>query len=383
MIWLIGNKPAFNYSSLHNTSTNNDVASPFWVKPKSKSSKFLSVLLKIWKYTKILILLFFFTMGLWGCFQSSFDPLVASSTSVGSGLEFGFNFGTTGDWKYDLVSSPLQQYHTFNQWSMDYGPFYAFFVWPGAWLTMQICWGSHTVWGGLNALVAIFVLILIIRVFTILTTIKSAIQNEKMSEVNGKLAEINAKYKGLKDTNSKQLKQQEIMDLYKKNNVKPFAAFEQILLTLPIFLIVYRVVTILRPLKATILFNIWNFSYTPLTRIFSNFTQDGWIYIFFLLVVIPIQFISSWLPTRLAKIRNRNATTMSFKGSKESGKRKLFQYAFSGVLSIIVAFTPTGVGVYWFFNALFSILQSYMMHKLIVYKRKKQYKRSIGNVVIS
>lgn len=140
---------------------------------------------------------------------------------------------------------------------------------------MQICWGSHTAWGGLNALVAIFVLILIIRVFTILTTIKSAIQNEKMSEVNGKLAEINAKYKGLKDTNSKQLKQQEIMDLYKKNNVKPFAAFEQILLTLPIFLIVYRVVTILRPLKATILFNIWNFSYTPLTRIFSNFTQDG------------------------------------------------------------------------------------------------------------
>ena len=99
-------------------------------------------------------------------------------------------------------------------------------------------------------------LILIIRVITTAATIKSTVQNEKMSEVSGKLSEINAKYKGLKDTQSKQMKQQEIMELYKKNNVRPFAAFEQILITLPIFLIVYRVVTILRPLKATVLFGI-------------------------------------------------------------------------------------------------------------------------------
>lgn len=89
-----------------------------------------------------------------------------------------------------------------------------------------------------------------------LATIKSTLQNEKMNEVSGKLAEINAKYKGLKDAQSKQMKQQETMDLYAKNNIHPFAAFEQILITLPIFLIIYRVVTILRPLKATVLFNI-------------------------------------------------------------------------------------------------------------------------------
>ena len=292
----MSNQPAFNYSSLKQKTETSDVSSPFWVKPKSNFSKARAIFKQIWKWAKIAILLFFFVMGLWGCFQTTFDTKVASSTTIGSGLEFGFIFGTTGDWRYDLCGSPYQQFHTFTNWTMDYGPFYALFVWPGAWLTMQITWGTHNAIGGLNALLAIFVLILIIRVITTAATIKSTIQNEKMSEVSGKLSEINAKYKGLKDTQSKQMKQQEIMELYKKNNVRPFAAFEQILITLPIFLIVYRVVTILRPLKATVLFGIWNFSYAPLTTIFNSFLNGGWAYIFFILIVVPVQFLSTWLP---------------------------------------------------------------------------------------
>jgi YidC/Oxa1 family membrane protein insertase len=77
-----------------------------------------------------------------------------------------------------------------------------------------------------------------------------------MSEIQGKVSEINAKYKGLNDTFSKQQKSREIMELYKKNNVKPFAAFEQVMITLPIFMIIYRVITICRPMKTATLFGI-------------------------------------------------------------------------------------------------------------------------------
>jgi YidC/Oxa1 family membrane protein insertase len=108
----------------------------------------------------------------------------------------------------------------------------------------------------MNVLLAIFVLLLIIRSFSIAVSLRSTLQNEKMSELQGKIAEINAKYKGLTDAYSKQKKSQETMQLYKKNNVKPFAAFEQALITLPIFMIIYRVVTICRPMKATTLFNL-------------------------------------------------------------------------------------------------------------------------------
>ncbi len=81
-------------------------------------------------------------------------------------------------------------------------------------------------------------------------------QTEKMQEIQGKAAEINAKYKDAKDMQSRTKKQQEMTELYRKYNVKPFAAFEQIFVTLPIFLIIYRVITIVRPLKSEILFNI-------------------------------------------------------------------------------------------------------------------------------
>ncbi|MCF0227988.1 MAG: membrane protein insertase YidC, partial [Malacoplasma sp.] len=368
----------FNTQTTDTTTT----SSPFWVKPKDNKAKVKKVFKEIWKWTKILILLFFFVMGLWGCFQSSFDTNVATSTNMGCGLEFGFKFGTTGDPLYDLQASGTAQYHTFEQWTMAYGPFYAWFVWPGAWITQQICWGTHTWWGGLNALLAIFVLILIIRLLTGAITIRSTLQNEKMQEVNGQLAEINAKYKGLKDMRSRQMKQQEIMQLYKKNDIRPFAAFEQIFITLPIFLIIYRVVTILRPLKNVSLFTIWNFSYTPLTQVFNSFTDGGWTYIFFLLIVIPTQFLSTWLPTYWAKKRNRSATTSTAAGAKQNKRRGIFQYVFTGVMALLVAFTPCGVGVYWFLNSLFAILQSWIMHKIIIRQRKKKFKQGIGQVEI-
>lgn len=362
-------KPAFSFKTIKTEAS--DVSSPFWAKRTTKTSKTKDAFKTIWKWAKLIILLFFFVMGLWGCFQSSFDSTVSTSKNIGSGLEFGFNFGQTGNWQYDLMSSSLDQYHTFNSWTMAYGPFYAWFVWPGAWLTMQISWLLHSWWGGINVLMALFVLIVLIRVLSISVTIKSALQNEKMSEVRGKISDINAKYKGLKDAQSRQMKQQETMAIYKKNNIKPFAAFEQLLLTLPIFLIVYRVVTILRPMKSTILFNIWNFSYTPSTQVMSSLTHGGWVYIFFILLVIPVQFFSTWFPQILAKKRNRGASASSFKGQKENKKNSRYQYIFAGAMSLIVVFTPTGVGVYWFFNAIMAIAQSYIMHLIIMKQRRK------------
>ena len=374
-------KPAFTYNSLKKKHNDNVVSSPFWVDPKSKSSFIKQVLKLVWKWAKILILIFFFAIGLWGCFQSSFDPTVASSTEIGSGLEFGFLFGTTGNYIYDLSSSSTQQFHSFTSWTLEYGLFYALFVYPGAWICMNICWGLHDFWGGLGALLSLLTLIVIIRALTLAATIKSTIQNEKMSELSGKISEINAKYKNLNDMASRQLKQQEIMNLYKKNNVHPFSAFEQMFLTLPIFLIIYRVVTILRPMKATVLFNLWNFSLVPMNQIFGNFLNNGWTYIFFLLVILPTQFLSSWLPQYWAKLRNRrNAIASSEKGQKEGKKKKLIQYGFTGLMSLIAIFTPCGVGVYWFFNAIMSILQSYVMHRIIVNQHKRKFKYKFDNL---
>ena len=71
-----------------------------------------------------------------------------------------------------------------------------------------------------------------------------------------------------------------------------------------------------------------------------------------------------------------------FAGTKDLKKRVIFQYVFAGAMSLIVLFTPCGVGVYWFFNACFAILQSYIMHQIIITQRKRKFKQSIGNITI-
>jgi YidC/Oxa1 family membrane protein insertase len=143
-------------------------------------------------------------------------------------------------------------------------------------------------------------------------------------------------------------------------------------ITLPIFLIVYRVVTILRPLKATSLFGIWNFGTTPMSQIFSGqFVHMGWTFLFFLAIVIPAQFLSMKLPQHWARKRNKNATATSEKGNKQFKKTRMMQTIFAVVMAAVVVFSAVGVGVYWFLNSLFSLAQSYIMHVVIIRNRRK------------
>lgn len=351
------------------------VASPFWQKSHSESNnakqKTKKILKLILKWSKLILYAFLLLMGLWGCFQTMVEPETKTDVILGQGLEFGYLWGTTGDWRYDLFSNGSgTQYYTFIDWGFQYGPFYAFFVWPGAKLVLEMMYPMRDLWGGLGALISIFVLLFLIRAVTLLISIRSTIQSERMSEVQGKVAEINAKYKDVKDMASRQKKQQETSELYKKYNIKPFAMFEQLFVTLPIFLIVYRVVTILRPIKATTLFEIWELGKTPLNEILQNLTNDGWKYIFFLMIIVPAQILSQKYPQWLSKKRTKKPS-VSTKADSQMKKMKMTQTIMTVVLVFVVVSSPAGIGLYWFLSSLFSMAQAYIIHLLIMKKRKK------------
>lgn len=341
--------------------------------PADKTKKNTKKILKIvFRVLKILVYLVFFGIGLYGCFQTYTDAWTISSTTIGNGLEIGFSpvSGVT-DPMYALIYSGSGPYYTLStEFTMAYGPFYALFVWPFAMILLTFMYATRSWPVGLNAIVGIFLVLLLIRIITLAVSARSMLQSERMSEIQGKVAEINAKYKDAKDMQSRQKKQIEIQELYRKNNVKPFAAMEQIFITLPIFLIIYRVVTVLRPLKFTIIFDAWDLSQSPISQLFSNFTSTGWPYLFFLMLVIPSQFMSQILPRMLAKKRSRNATTIGYKNNQSMKRMKTMNTVMSVFMAIIVAISACGIGTYWFFNSLFSILQSYIIHKMIMKRRK-------------
>lgn len=340
-------------------------------KPTNKILKYLKI---FWKFAKILIYLFLFSMGLYGCGQSMAEYKVSTSTILGNGLELGFLPGTTGNPYFDLIPNSTGSFFPYAEWSMDYGPFYGLFVWPFARLLLEFMWATRSLPAGLSGLFGILIILIIIRLVTGVISIRSIFQTEKMNEIQGKVAEINAKYKDAKDMQSRAKKQQETQELYRKFSVKPFAPLEQVIVTLPIFLIVYRVVTIVRPLKAEILFNIWDLGLTPLDQIFSNFTganggTPGWTYIFFLILVIPTQFLSQKIPQMLSKKRSRNATTIGQSNNKALKRTKNIMIGLNIFMAIIAAVSATGIGLYWFFSSLLSILQSYIVHVIIMKRR--------------
>ncbi len=342
----------------------------FYTPEEKNKALWKRILREILKWTKIIVYLFLFVMGLWGCGQTMFEYQVSTSTTIGNGLEIGFLPGTTGNPIYDLSSAPTGSFFPMTDFTMTYGPFYALFVWPFAQLLLNFMWATRDWPVGLNGLIGILIILVIIRLITLLISVRSMLQTEKMTEVQGKLAEINAKYKDAKDVQSRQKKQMEIQQIYRKHNVKPFAAFEQIFVTLPIFLIIYRVITILRPLKATVLFDAWDLSESPLTQIFSNFLDGGWTYIFFLILVIPSQFLSMKLPQKFAAQRNRSAKTVGNKNQKQLNKGKTMQTVMAVFMAVIAAVSASGIGLYWFFNSLLSILQSYIIHRMILKRRQ-------------
>lgn len=381
----------FNFSS-QNTNNIQPISSPFWsinTVIKTPKNQIKEVLKIIWKIIKIAFFIFMMLMGLWGCFQSSFDKTVSQNTTIGAGMEFGFPYSTTGDFHYDLqMGVGIDQYNTFSKWTMAYGPFYAIFVWPVAYITHNLMYLTRHLWGGTHALLAIFLLLLVIRGLTLVISLQSTFQSERMMEVQGKINEINNKYAGVKDPNAKRMQQQEMMALYKKHNIKPFAAFQQMFLTMPIFLIIYRVVTISRSMKAISLFNIWAFSETPLTRVFAS----DWIYIFFLVLVAAAQAMSIKVPQFLANSRNKKQNVYSSMPSSQqssaNGQNKpktmnrtsMMQNVFVVVMCVIVAFSPCGVGLYWFLNSFFSVGQSYLIHRLIIKRRQEEHDKKARQI---
>lgn len=362
-------KSPFLISTSHKNSDDATI-SPFWVRDMNKPAKAWKYAKIAFRFLKLAILIFFVTMGLWGCIQMSADHTVKSSTTIGQGMEFGFAYGTTGNYLFDVGSSSTNGYYIFSSFNFNYGPFFAIFVYPFAILSLAIMWACRNWWGGMNALLAIILILVIIRGATLLITIRSSLQSEKQAEAQGKIAEINAKYKGMKDMASQQLKSKEISEVYKKYKIKPFAVFEQSLITIPVYMIIFRVINMLRPLKATNLFNVWSFVATPTTEIFSNFTNGGWVYIFILLLILPVQIFSIHLPKMWAKKRSRDASAISKRGNKEQKFGKIMQIVMVCVVCGFVVFSPTGVGVYYLFSSLWTIGQSYLLHHLILNNRK-------------
>ena len=352
---------------ISNTTEDNaptKIINPFWVHEKKEVDPRKQVAKQIFRWFKIMIYVFFAVVGLWGCGQQMFDYSVNFKSTLGTGLEIcGLTPGDRCQNSHSLINSGGNWYEapyfTITSWksAFDYGPFYGIFVFPFAWLAASMMHGMSSLPAGLNAIFTIFVIVLIIRGLTLLLNLKSILVSQKMQMLQGKIAEINAKYEGKKDRLSMQKKQLEVFDLYKKNNVKPMAAFSSYFITAPFFYTMYRVVATTRLIKSSTVFGTWHLADTAIQSLFSDFVHN-WSYIFLIIIVSAAQVVSMKIVPWMKKWEEK----------KKNIKSKKVPMQMSQNIAVVVfivfgLFLPVGIGIYWTFSGIFTVIQSIIVKK--------------------
>ncbi len=182
----------------------------------------------------------------------------------------------------------------------------------------------------------IVILTIIIKLILYPLSYKGMVSMQKLKDLAPKMKEIQQKYK-----DDKQKQSMHMMELYKKHNANPMGGCLPLILQIPIFFAIYRVLLNAIELKGAE----WIFWIHDLAEMDPYF-------------VLPILMgASMWLQQKITP------NTM-----QDEMQKKIFQ-----MLPIIFTFFflwfPAGLTLYWFVNNVFTIAQQYFINQMFEKKR--------------
>lgn len=336
---------------------------------------------------------------LWGCGQTIGDPnvqtgavispydfktynvaavffeLLIGNNDIAKNHIFHFNNGSIYEYGFTGIRTWSEA------WTQTKSPFFGMFVYPIAWILINISAGLS---GGVDvngkywAVSIIFAIIfttLIIKLITLVFTFKAQQNQEKMQSVQMKTAEIQAKYKHSRDPNAKQKQQMELMAIYKKEGINPMAAFIPMFLSLPFLTAMFTVMKSTNLLKNTVVGAI-----SLVEQPWSMVTSGNFMYLIIIVVYVPTQLVSMLLPMFL----NRSRQKIKTKESKAALKKQIIiQSIMIFMFLFYVCVAPSGLGIYWIISGILQIFQTLGFHYYNKHKRNRYKKNGIIKTPLS
>jgi YidC/Oxa1 family membrane protein insertase len=204
---------------------------------------------------------------------------------------------------------------------------YGWFTWAAKPLFAVLMW-LHGIFGNWGW--AIVVLVLLIRIVLYPLTYKGMLSMQKMKDLAPKMKELREKYKG-----DPQRMNAATMELYKKHGANPLGGCLPLLLQIPVFFAIYRVLLNAVELQGAG----WILWINDLSRMDPTF-------------ILPILMGASMYFQQ--RITPSNFT--------DPMQEKIFKYLPVVFTFFFVTF-PSGLVLYWLTNNLLSIAQQYMVNK--------------------
>ncbi|QBF34330.1 membrane protein insertase YidC [Mycoplasmopsis phocirhinis] len=260
-------------------------------------------------------------------------------------------------------------FYSFNS-TLSYGPFFSFVIYPIAALTIAIR-NPLPVAAGWSTILVILIAVVVTRLISLAITWKATMSQTMQEELRVKKAKIDAKYaeyKGNKEMRMRQ--QQEVSELYKKNGISPMDSILSLIISIPIFIAMWRVIQSVPELKSTTWLGL-DFAATSYKRLFAG----EWWYLFLLLFTAGSQLLSMLVPRFLNK---RNTKHMTIEQKQAMKKNDKTQWIMMIVFLFITLIFSAGVQIYWVATNLWSIAQSIAIHHLRKTKFfQKKYNKKI------
>jgi len=241
--------------------------------------------------------------------------------------------------KVDLSKLPACKDLKINSGGYE-GLWTSLFVKPLAWLIVKV--GILVKNNGL----AIMIMGLLLRAALYPLSKKSTNMSENMKKAQKDMEKIEKKYQGKDDKESMMAKSQEMMLVYKKYNINPFASCLFAFLQMPIFFAfleaVYRV-----PAFFENNFLVFNLGTTPTEGIGAG---NYW-YILLVVLILGCTYFS---------FKNMNTTGTDEAQQKQMKMMSTFMVVFIGIVSFQL---PTSIALYWIVSNAFTIVQNILLKR--------------------
>ena len=257
-------------------------------------------------------------------------------------------------------------------------------LWPIRWVIEAILVGFHRLFemfglegaSGLSWVLAITALVLVVRAALIPVFVRQIKSQRKMMEIAPDLKKIQDKYKGKKDQFSREAMSRETMALYSKAGTNPFSSCLPLLLQMPIFFGLFRVLSTAAEGRAGVSFMTEElaeqfgqaalFGFAPLKATMiaafaegSGYTSGETIGIVITAGIMVVLMSASQFVTQL-QIMSKNQSP-AMKESPMYRQQRILLYMLPLVFLFSGVYFPLGVMTYWLVSNFWTMGQQFIV----------------------
>lgn len=241
----------------------------------------------------------------------------------------------------------LPKCETFKPFSEYEGLWTTIFVKPLAWAIINIGLLLEKIGlgKGLANGFAIVISCLVIRLILYPLTRKTAMQSEKLKEVQPQLEKLEKKYKDRTSEEDQKRKAEEMMAIYSKNKINPLSSCLLSFIQIPLLFAFLEAIN-----RTPVIFENKFLKLDMGTTISHGIMSNLWYaYIIFLLLILATSYFSF-----RKTLRDQTAMAKQMKGT----------IYFMLAMILVAAFSlPVALGIYWITSSLFTILQNMLVER--------------------